>query len=241
MKELYFFDETFYWLRSGRRATVIEAECELTQSVRPDELRAAVVSALRVHRNFRARPVIVDRRFLVEDSEAEQVAVVSEADGLPRNVGTKETGGLMLYVSYGECRFTLHVFHGLADMRSICGFLGTVLRFYCQAGGDNLPTADSIDTFPCHEHILGGGAPGAPEGKFIPQEHDIFHLPERLFSTRTTREHIIDLSEMRTGISTIAADDDDNDSDWWTLQGFKIGRKPTQPGVYIHHGKKSRN
>ena len=193
MKELYFFDETFYWNRSGRRATVIEAECELTQSVRPDELRAAVVSALRVHRNFRARPVIVGRRFLVEDSEAEQVAVVSEADGLPRNVGTKETGGLMLYVSYGERRFTLHVFHGLADMRSICGFLGTVLRFYCQAGGDNLPAADSIDTFPCHEHILGGGAPGEPEGKFIPQEHDIFHLPERLFSTRTTRQHIIDI------------------------------------------------
>jgi hypothetical protein len=43
---------------------------------------------------------------------------------------------------------------------------------------------------------------------------------------------------MRTGISTIAADDADNDSDWWTLQGFKIGREPTQPGVYIHHGKK---
>ena len=31
---------------------------------------------------------------------------------------------------------------------------------------------------------------------------------------------------------------DDDDDDWWTLQGFKIGRKPTQPGVYIHHGKK---
>ena len=193
MKELYFFDETFYWGRSGRRATVIKAECELTQDVRPDELRAAVVSALRVHRNFRARSVIVGRRFYVEDSEAEQVAVVSEADGLPRHLGTKETGGLMLYVSYGERRFTLHVFHGLADMRSICGFLGTVLRFYCQAGGDNLPAADSMDTFPCHEYILGGGAPGEPEGKFIPQEHDIFHLPERLFSTRTTRQHIIDI------------------------------------------------
>ena len=193
MEKLFFFDETFYWGRSGKRATVIEAECELTQSVRPEELRAAVVSALRVHRNFRARPVIVGRRFFVEISDAEQVAVVSEADGLPRNVGTKETGGLMLYVSYGERRFTLHVFHGLADMRSICGFLGTVLRFYCQAGGDSLPAADSMDTFPCHEHILGGGAPGASEGKFVPQEHDIFHLPERLFSTRTTRQHIIDI------------------------------------------------
>ena len=51
--------------------------------------------------------------------------------------------------------------------------------------------------------------------------------------------YIIDLSEMRTGISTIAADNaDDNDDDWWTLQGYKIGRKPTQPGVYIHHGNK---
>ena len=49
--------------------------------------------------------------------------------------------------------------------------------------------------------------------------------------------YIIDLSEVLTGISTIAADDDDDD-DWWSIQGFKIGRKPTQPGVYIHHGKK---
>ena len=48
--------------------------------------------------------------------------------------------------------------------------------------------------------------------------------------------YVIDLSEMRTGISIIAADD--ADGDWYTLQGFKIGRKPTQPGVYIHHGKK---
>ena len=50
--------------------------------------------------------------------------------------------------------------------------------------------------------------------------------------------YVIDLSEVLTGISTIAADDADDDDDWWTLQGFKIGRKPTQPGVYIHHGKK---
>ena len=50
--------------------------------------------------------------------------------------------------------------------------------------------------------------------------------------------YVIDLSEMRTGISTIADDDDENDSDWWTLRGFKIGRKPTQPGVYIHRGNK---
>jgi len=34
MEKLFFFDETFYWGRSGKRATVIEAECELTQDVR---------------------------------------------------------------------------------------------------------------------------------------------------------------------------------------------------------------
>ena len=30
----------------------------------------------------------------------------------------------------------------------------------------------------------------------------------------------------------------DDDDDWYTLQGYKIGRKPVVPGVYIHHGKK---
>jgi hypothetical protein len=49
--------------------------------------------------------------------------------------------------------------------------------------------------------------------------------------------YVIDLSNALSGISNITADDAD-DTDWWTLQGFKIGRKPTQPGVYIHHGQK---
>ena len=191
MEKLFFFDESFYWGRSGKRATVIEAECELAQDVRPDELRAAVLSALRVHKNFRARPVIVDRRFFVETSEVEQVTVVR--DGQPLSLGTKETEGLMLYASYGEKRFTLHVFHGLGDMRSICAFLGTVLKFYCHTVDDSQLAADSMDTFPCHEHILGGGAPGEPEGKYIPQEHDIFQIPEELFSTTTTRQRIIDI------------------------------------------------
>ena len=191
MEKLFFFDETFYWNRSGKRATVIEAEYELTQSVRPEELRAAVLSALRVHRNFRARPVIVGRRFLVDTSEVEQVTVVSE-DDQPRNL-IKDTEGLMLYASYGESRFTLHVFHGLGDMRSICAFLHTVLSFYCHTNDNSQLAADSMDTFPCHEHILEGGALGEPEGKYIPQEHDIFHLPEKLFSSRTTKQRIIDI------------------------------------------------
>ena len=50
--------------------------------------------------------------------------------------------------------------------------------------------------------------------------------------------YVIDLSEVITGVNTIATNNGDDDADWWTLQGFKIGRKPTLPGVYIHHGKK---
>lgn len=49
--------------------------------------------------------------------------------------------------------------------------------------------------------------------------------------------YVIDLSNLVNGIHNITADDTD-DGDWWTLQGFKIGRKPTVPGVYIHHGQK---
>ena len=40
-----------------------------------------------------------------------------------------------------------------------------------------------------------------------------------------------------TGISALDCSPVEDD-DWWTLQGFKIGRKPTLPGVYIHHGEK---
>ena len=47
--------------------------------------------------------------------------------------------------------------------------------------------------------------------------------------------YVIDLQNL-LGINDIITDDAD-DGDWWTLQGFKIGRKPTQPGVYIHNGK----
>ena len=50
--------------------------------------------------------------------------------------------------------------------------------------------------------------------------------------------YVIDLSRFLTGIIAVDGSPTDDDSDWYTLQGFKIGRKPTQPGVYIHHGNK---
>ena len=44
--------------------------------------------------------------------------------------------------------------------------------------------------------------------------------------------------DVATSIRVVNGSAVDNDTDWWTLQGFKIGRKPTQPGVYVHHGEK---
>ncbi len=41
-----------------------------------------------------------------------------------------------------------------------------------------------------------------------------------------------------TAIRTVIADEDADDNDWYTLQGVKLDRRPTQQGIYIHHGKK---
>ena len=49
--------------------------------------------------------------------------------------------------------------------------------------------------------------------------------------------YTIDLSTA-VGIHSVFDDSATDDTDWYTLQGFKIGRRPTQPGVYIHHGQK---
>ena len=45
---------------------------------------------------------------------------------------------------------------------------------------------------------------------------------------------MIDLNS--TGIRDVNFDDDD--TEWYTLEGFKIGRRPTKSGVYIHRGQK---
>ena len=46
--------------------------------------------------------------------------------------------------------------------------------------------------------------------------------------------YVLDLDKVSEGIRTIAVDD--ADTEWYTLQGYKLGRKPTRPGVYIHRG-----
>ena len=41
-----------------------------------------------------------------------------------------------------------------------------------------------------------------------------------------------------TAIRTIVAEEAEDDTEWYTLQGAKIGRRPTQQGIYIHKGEK---
>lgn len=50
--------------------------------------------------------------------------------------------------------------------------------------------------------------------------------------------YVIDLDNTTVGINRLSGSADDNDTEWYTLQGFRIGRKPTLPGVYIHNGEK---
>lgn len=49
--------------------------------------------------------------------------------------------------------------------------------------------------------------------------------------------YIIDLQNLHLGISDIL-NDVDSDEEWYSLQGFKLGKRPTSPGIYIHNGEK---
>ena len=50
--------------------------------------------------------------------------------------------------------------------------------------------------------------------------------------------YVIDLLNPSVGVTKVTIDDATDDDDWWTLQGIKLTQRPTQPGVYIHRGKK---
>lgn len=48
--------------------------------------------------------------------------------------------------------------------------------------------------------------------------------------------YVLDLDA--TAIRTIAIDEAEDDNEWYTLQGQKLDKRPTQQGVYIHKGEK---
>ena len=188
LRELNFSDELFYWHRTGIQATVIEVKCTLSQKVNVRALKHGLKEALRTHTNFRARPVIVRGRVKAVVKDVNDPPVFPE-DGCPRHFGTAQTRGLMLYAAYREREITLHIFHGLADMRGNYGFLKTLMKFYCHEAGlsePGLPAPDSADTAPVFEEILQENPGEKTIGRFDVKKHDIFHIPEVRFSKRTT-------------------------------------------------------
>lgn len=195
LRPIPFSDELFYWLRTGKQPTVLEVQCSLAEKIVPRALKTAFAQALRVHTNFRIRPVIVRGKFMALVRDVKNPPLYKE-DGRVRHLGTAETKGLMIYAVWEGKKIALHLFHGLSDFRGICAFMNTLLKFYYHELGQSeirLPEPDSADAIPCFENILAAGAPGAPLGMFDPKEHDIFQIPEENFGKKTTMQHICEI------------------------------------------------
>ena len=87
-----------------------------------EALGEALLKALQVHTNFRVRPVVCQGKLMASIEDVKKPPLYRE-DGRKRRLGTDETEGLLIYVTYLEKVITLHVFHGLSDFRGICAFL----------------------------------------------------------------------------------------------------------------------
>jgi hypothetical protein len=74
------------------------------------------------------------------------------------------------------------------------------------------------------------------EGDIIDIDNTQMYVSDSNIGT-SWEPYVINLGAF-TGITVLDGSAGEDDTDWWTLQGFKIGRKPTQPGIYFHHGEK---
>ncbi len=73
------------------------------------------------------------------------------------------------------------------------------------------------------------------DGEEYVVESDKTFVSDAIYGT-LDEPYVLDLNA--TGIRRIDVVDDSNDTEWYTLEGFKIGRKPTKSGIYIHRGQK---
>lgn len=147
------------------------------------------------HTNFRSRPVIVNNTIKATVDDVTELPLFEE-DGRTRHLGTNDTAGLLLYVTYSVTDITLHVFHGIADLRGTYSFLHTLLKSYFAELGlaeAVLPEPDSVDTMPFYEHVMSVGSPAAPKGLYNPDEHEIFALPVERFGKDTTRQRLFEI------------------------------------------------
>lgn len=90
--------------------------------------------------------------------------------------------------------------------------------------------------------LISGQGNGQPMEIRAALDGDIITICDALsFSTDANigtpwEPFVIDLADL-DGISLIDRETTD-DTEWYTLQGFHLGQKPTSPGIYIHRGRK---
>lgn len=199
-------DEMFYWARAGKRPTVLEMNCTLKEAVDAPALKSAFAQALNVHKNFRVQPVISENsiKTVIEDVAEPPLTAAEEA---PKHLGTADTNGLMLYADYCDNGFTLHIFHGVADLRGIYDFLKTLLHFYFREVKGipyDAPAGDSADTAHVFEDLVKNSSYGEAGNKYIPKEHEVFYIPEPGFSKETTRQRLFEIDVPLTPLLSFA-------------------------------------
>lgn len=106
----------------------------MKDTVEPEALKKALIAALDIHTNFRQQPVVVKGAIKAVLLSPDVAKIYPASDG-PKRLGTSDTGGLMVYASYEEHSFKMHVFHGIADLRGIYGFMQTLLVEYLRVMG----------------------------------------------------------------------------------------------------------
>ena len=185
-------DEVFYWGRTGTRATVIEIKCTLKETVNADKLKNAFEEALKIHTNFRIRPVIYDGRVKASVSDVEKVPLFPEND-IPKHIGSPETDGFMLYCAYSEKDFAIHIFHGISDLRGISHFLNTMLMYYFSDNPADITIPYVTDTMPVYEKIMENGESFSPKGRYNAEERNVFRIPETRFSDENTKQHLFEI------------------------------------------------
>ena len=146
----------------------------------------------------------------------------------------------------------LHIFHPV-DLGFYPGNMTMVVRLVdgtapvdtAEVGafmGDECRGAARASSRGLYYLVISGEGAGQPltlrsciDGQIIDIDNSLMYVSDDNIGT-SWEPYVIDLSNLMTGIITVDGSPIDDDSDWYTLQGFKIGRRPTQPGVYIHRG-----
>ena len=117
------------------------------------------------------------------------------------------------------------------DTAEVAAFIGDECRGATRASDNGL-----------YYLVISGDGAGQPmmlrtciDGEIINIDDSQLYVSDANIGT-SWEPYVIDLQNPTVGINAVdgsAIDDDD----WYTLQGIKIGRRPSQPGVYIHKGK----